>query len=260
MDKYKLRGPSMGFIPSQLPAFKEYMTEKVIPTEITIPTPKAIETVYYVSPEMKEFEALKIKYPKIDSLAEGQHVDYFYSNPSQFIIDVHKAWSDLTTHEQKTGYLATIHNWILKNVDPNDYQYLFPKAAWNWVWWFICNVTPEHWEYGNSIYIHNDITGYIKDATQANQLITDETVKEEHRETTKTLLNKYAPAGFLDTLPEDLKRNFITTFFPGELAEIATAQVGKISASKFIGLGIIGIFGFYLISRIGRRRERTAKA
>ena len=260
MDKYKLRGPSMGFIPSQLPAFREYLEEKVIPTEIPMPELKPVERVYAVSPEMQEYTRLKALYPKIESLNEGRHVEYFYNNPNQFIIDVHSAWSGLTTHEQKTDYLATIHNWILKNVDPNDYQYIFPKAAWNWVWWFILNVTPEHGEYGNSIYIQNDITGYIRDATKANQLITDETVKEEHRESTKTLLNKYAPAGFLDTLPEDLKRNFITTFFPGELAEIATAQVGKISASKFIGLGIIGVFGFYLISRIGRRRKKTAKA
>lgn len=239
-------------MPSAQEWAKEQLKKLTTPSE-EISRPKSIVTSTVI-PGVDEFDRLKAKYPKIESLGEGQHVEYFYTNPSQFIIDVHGAWTGLTRDQEKKEYLKTIHDWILKNVDPNDYQHLFPKVAWNWVWWFINHVTPEHGEYGHMIYIQNDIAGFIKDASTAIDTLPEDQ-RESYRETIKKYLDQWAPAGFAQTLPADLQNKFVTKFFPAELAAVSSAQVTGISTAKFIGLAVMGVIGIGVLSLIGRGKK-----
>jgi len=143
---------------------------------------------------------------------------------------------------------------------------ILDNLDYNTVLTFTSLFLPELNELGYKMWMQKDLEGWFKATIDANKTLPTQEQRNNHIEIVKGIISRNAPDNWQELINPTVVSNALKTFYQKELGEIdsefkkadaiietATAEelaVRSAKNAKLIGIGIAGIFGIVLISKV----------
>jgi hypothetical protein len=160
----------------------------------------------------------------------------------------------------KVAYLADIKMMLEQLFPyPNQLKDMITELPIANILWLITYMFPQFTDYANKLYIERDLKGFLETVTFHNPKQADESLRLKNAEIIRKYLDDYAPKNWITEFSQsnpELLLKTIKIFYPEikqDKNQIQTAGFSFPGMGKIAAVGAIGIFGLFVISKIGNK-------
>lgn len=199
-------------------------------------------------------------YPWASSENSANHIHFFLTKPAEFVSAVKATYNAQATPQLKKAYAADIAKFLneLNAVNNTLYIQKLNEAGLGWQGYLATYIDPTLVDFYYVNYLNQKPDEFLKTHLANIQKLPPE-AQGPAIEQLRRLVSDHMPDGWFDKVSSDNQMKYLELIEPEALEEITVAQANVAAnqqATKFMGVAILGVFGFYLVSKMfeGKRR------